>query len=34
LYDAVLSAKSSLAARQQASAVNTTPPQVIAKDDQ
>jgi len=33
LYDAVLSAKSSLAARQQASAVNTTPPQVIAKDD-
>ena len=33
LYDAVLSAKSSLAARQQASAVNTTPPQLIAKDD-
>jgi hypothetical protein len=33
LYDAVLSAKSSLAARQQASAVNTTPSQVIAKDD-
>ena len=33
LYDAVLSAKSSLAARQQASAVNTTPPQQIAKDD-